>query len=210
METKNKIKELCSLFVQERSDWFANSSAGRSPDRVVNKVSGNNLKPKTYNPRLPIGWSLKATGGQVKPNRGFTLLVAVLVSGVLLSIALAIFNITVKELLLSSSGRDSQFAFYAADSGAECALYWDQKGGGFSTSTPVSINCNGANIPDIGGIGYDNAMVFQFEVDGFCAIVSVTKAESHPRTKIESRGYNTTCDNTLNPRRIERAIRVTY
>jgi len=141
---------------------------------------------------------------------GFAVLYAVLVSSILLSIGLAIFNITIKELLLSSSGRDSQFAFYAADSGAECALYWEQKGGGFSTSTAGSISCNGSTIPNIGGVGYDTAMVFQFEVDGFCSIVSVIQSETHPRTKIESKGYNTTCDNTVNPRRIERAIRVTY
>ncbi|NQV93418.1 pilus assembly PilX N-terminal domain-containing protein [Candidatus Kaiserbacteria bacterium] len=143
-------------------------------------------------------------------NKGFTLLVAVLVSGVLLAIGLAIFNITIKELLLSSSGRESQFAFYAADSGTECALYWDQKGGGFSTSTASAIACNGSSIADVGGVGYDTAMTFQFEVDGFCSIVTVIKSETHPRTKVESKGYNTTCDNTVNPRRIERAIRVTY
>ena len=143
-------------------------------------------------------------------NEGFTLLVAVLVSGVLLAIGLAIFNITIKELLLSSSGRDSQFAFYSADSGTECALYWDQKGGGFSTSTASAISCNGTNISNVGGVGYDTAMSFEFEVDGYCSIVSVTKSKTHPRTKIESKGYNTTCSNTVNPRRIERAIRVTY
>ncbi|MEX0652400.1 MAG: pilus assembly PilX N-terminal domain-containing protein [Candidatus Paceibacterota bacterium] len=143
-------------------------------------------------------------------KRGFTLLVAVLISGVLLSIGLAIFNITIKELLLSSSGRESQFAFYAADSGIECALYWDQKGSAFSTSTAGAIACNSTSIPEVGGLGYNSAMTFQFEVDGYCSAVSVTKSETHPRTKIESKGYNTTCDNTVNPRRIERAIRVTY
>ncbi|MBI2618266.1 hypothetical protein HYW58_02325, partial [Candidatus Kaiserbacteria bacterium] len=73
---------------------------------------------------------------------GFTLLIAVLVAGVLLAIGLAIFNIAIKELLLSSSGRDSQFAFYAADSGTECALFWEQKQNGFSTSTPSAVTCN--------------------------------------------------------------------
>jgi len=154
--------------------------------------------------------SLPSTHHFPRSNGGFTLLFAVLISGVLLAIGLAIFNITIKELLLSSSGRDSQFAFYAADSGAECALYWDQKGGAFSTSTAGAISCNGLSISDVGGVGYNTAMTFQFEVDGFCAIVSVTKSETHPRTKVESKGYNTTCDNTVNSRRIERAIRVTY
>ena len=145
-----------------------------------------------------------------RTRRGFTLLLSVLVAGVLLAIGLAIFNIVIKELLLSSSGRDSQFAFYAADSGAECALYWDQKQSGFSTSTAGDITCNQVTIPSVGGEGYDAPMTFQFEIDGFCSIVSVTRSETHPRTKIESKGYNTTCDNNLNPRRIERAIRVTY
>lgn len=145
-----------------------------------------------------------------KREKGFILLLSVIIAGILLSVGLAIFNITVKEILLSSSGRDSQFAFYAADSGVECALYWEQKGGGFSTSTAGTISCNGSSISNVGGVGYDTAMKFQFEVDGFCSIVSVIKSQTHPRTKIESRGYNTTCDNTVNPRRIERAIRVTY
>jgi hypothetical protein len=45
--------------------------------------------------------------------------------------------------LFANSGKESQLAFYAADSGAECALYWDRKDrlglttfyGAFSTST---------------------------------------------------------------------------
>ena len=143
-------------------------------------------------------------------KRGFTLLISVLVAGVLLAVGLAIFNIAIKELLLSSSGRDSQFAFYAADSGTECALFWTQKQNGFSTSTPGTVTCNGTSIQNVGGVGYGTPMTVEFEVDGFCSIVSVTKNETHPRTKIESRGYNTTCDDTVNPRRIERAIRVTY
>lgn len=55
------------------------------------------------------------------------MLFAVLVSSVLLSVGISIFNLTIKELVLSSSGRESQFAFYAADTGIECALYWDFK-----------------------------------------------------------------------------------
>ena len=65
---------------------------------------------------------------------GFVLSFAVLVAGILLSIGLAIFTITLKELILSGSGRESQFAFYAADTGGECALYWDIKHAGFSGS----------------------------------------------------------------------------
>jgi Tfp pilus assembly protein PilX len=58
-------------------------------------------------------------------QRGFTLFYAVLVSSLLLAIGVAIFNITFKELILSSGARESVNAFYAADTGLECALYWD-------------------------------------------------------------------------------------
>jgi len=142
-------------------------------------------------------------------QKGFTLLIAVLVAGILLAIGLAIFNITIKELLISSSGRDSQFAFYAADSGTECALYWDQEHNSFATSTPTTIICNETAM-SVGGVDTGVPSTFSYEVGGYCVIVSVTKHDSHPRTVIESRGYNTTCENTTNSRRLERAIRVTY
>lgn len=67
----------------------------------------------------------------ISKKKGFAMLFAVLVSSVLISIGISIFNITIKELSLSSSGRESQFAFYAADTGMECALYWD-----FKANTP--------------------------------------------------------------------------
>lgn len=62
----------------------------------------------------------------IKNNqKGFTVLYAVLVSSLVLAIGVSIFNIAFKQLVLSSQVRESQFAFYAADSGLECALYWD-------------------------------------------------------------------------------------
>jgi len=143
-------------------------------------------------------------------KKGFTLMMAVLVAGILLAIGLAIFNITIKELQISSSGRDSQFAFYAADSGIECALYWDQKQDSFASSTPSTIVCNGVGIPNMGGKDYGEASTFSYEVDGLCSVVSVTKNETHPRTVMEAKGYNTSCESTTSSRRLERAIRVTF
>lgn len=145
-----------------------------------------------------------------KAKKGFALLYSVLIASILLAIGLAIFNITIKELLLSSLGRDSQFAFYAADTGAECALYWDFKGNAFATSSSSSIECAGQIIEEMGGEGYGIPSVFTLDLspEPYCSVVSVTKYELPIRTVIESRGYNT-CD-TTNPRRVERAIRVTY
>jgi len=58
-------------------------------------------------------------------SRGFTLLLAALVASIVLALGTSIYEIATKEVQLSSLGRDSQFAFYAADTAAECALYWD-------------------------------------------------------------------------------------
>lgn len=62
-----------------------------------------------------------------KHNAGFTLFVALIVSSIMLAVGLSLGSIILKQLLLSSTGKDSQTAFYAADSGAECALYWNHQ-----------------------------------------------------------------------------------
>jgi hypothetical protein len=69
---------------------------------------------------------------QLSTKQGFTLLYSVLISSLLLSLGLAVFNIIIKELVISSTIRDSQIAFSAADAGAECALYWDLNHPGLS------------------------------------------------------------------------------
>lgn len=66
---------------------------------------------------------------EIKENkRGFTLLFAILVSVMVLAVGASIINISLKQVILSGSGRESQFAFYAANTGMECALYWDLNG----------------------------------------------------------------------------------
>jgi hypothetical protein len=137
-----------------------------------------------------------------KDRRGITLLIAVLTSGLLLSISLSIFNIALKELIISSSGRDSHIAFYAADSGIECALYWQYRGA-FSTSTPSTIRCAGAS--HVVGGSSSNSFTISDPASGACAHVAFSRADG--KVQIEARGYNT-CQNST--RRTERAIRVKY
>lgn len=71
-------------------------------------------------------------------QRGFTLLLAALISAIVLSLASALFSIAKKQVTLASLSQQSQYAFYAADTGAECALYWDIRYGYFGTVTPTS------------------------------------------------------------------------
>lgn len=60
-----------------------------------------------------------------KRNKGFTLLIAVVTTSLLLLVSFVVADIALKQIILSSSNQDSQYAFYSADSGAECAVYWD-------------------------------------------------------------------------------------
>lgn len=60
-------------------------------------------------------------------QRGFTIFFAMLVGGLALAVGAAIYDLTVRELDLSATATQSQYAIYAADAGAECALYWDFK-----------------------------------------------------------------------------------
>jgi hypothetical protein len=168
-------------------------------------------------------------------SRGFSLLFAVLTGSLVLAIGIAMAGIASKELTLSSIGRESQFAFYAADTGSECALYWDLKNSSgisaFSTTTAGSINCmytsiqtGSQNIAGVGmslvGGGGNGSPTSVFQVDfntgsdpkPYCARVWVKKeyyldnGKLKPKTTIESRGYNT-CGASAT--KVERAIRVT-
>ena len=146
-------------------------------------------------------------------QKGFTLLLSVLISGIVLSIGLAIFNLTFKELRLSSAGRESQFAFYAADSGIECALYHDQRNNSFSTTSPdSSITCNNSSLTVTSSVPVPGTYIRTFSLvldeatNRYCSNVTVTKTNGD--TTIDSRGTNS-CGVADN-RRVERAIKVTF
>ncbi len=57
--------------------------------------------------------------------RGFVILFAVLLVSITLTISLSLFNITFKQLILSTVARDSQFAYFATDSALDCTRHWD-------------------------------------------------------------------------------------
>ena len=146
-------------------------------------------------------------------NRGMTLFIAVTIMGILLFISFAVVNITIKSTLLASSGRDSQFAFYAADSGLECALYWDSQKDAFATSTSgdvldfkcagsADLNSNQAilgtsTLSRIGGGGDTNpTSTFGFVMNQglnsvpHCAIVTVYKYYADKSSPLD--GYKET------------------
>ncbi len=179
------------------------------------------IKHNTRNKKLFGIFSTPYTLYSTPPRkRGYVLAFAVLVGSILISIGLGMFNIAIKEVVLSSSGRESQLAFYAADSGGECAVYWDIRHPNFSSSVfatssqsviPSSgVSCAGKDITSdwtvVTGAG-SGITTFNINLsNGSCTTVVVTKQSN--TTKIESRGLNT-C-NTSNPRRLERGLRINY
>jgi hypothetical protein len=166
-----------------------------------------------------------------KNKRGFTIFFAMLVSTLALSVGLAIFDLTIRELDLSATATQSQFAIYAADTGADCALYWDFKytdedGSAFGTSTESSwpasgVVCNSQDITESDGWNdpanktADSALTtFSITVSSpmqtYCAEVEVYKETVNDilETTIISRGYNTCTEG--GPVRVERALQISY
>ena len=167
-------------------------------------------------------------GQRLKVNScssGFTVLFAVLIGSLIFSLGIAISQLSIKEIVLSSTGKQSETAFFAADTGVECALYWDFRIGREEEDEFVfpsydgevgdgldSIVCNGEPEVDISPVRSDStAATSTFEltfVPSGCAEVIVGKTRTGS-TVIESRGRNE-CGEGVNPGRVERALRVRY
>ncbi|MDO8552388.1 MAG: hypothetical protein Q7S01_02525 [bacterium] len=157
-------------------------------------------------------------------SRGFTLLLAALISSVVLALGVSIFEIARKQVNLSSIGRESQFAFYAADTGAECALYWDVRSGYFAVTAPEGVVPQCAEQPFSGLTGRppsdpaDYTIAFKFEpVAGRCAQVKVRKCDpecddlQNIRTVIHADGYNTGCESiNTSSRVLQRSVELHY
>ena len=157
--------------------------------------------------------------------KGFTLFFAILIASLALSVGLAIYDLTIRELDLSATATQSQYAIYAADTGAECALDWDKKGF-FATSSDsgtgmFNIRCNNQNIQT--GLpnnpptpwtvtttsgGATTNFTLTFLPQQYCANVTVTKVGHPPATTIVSDGFNTCAGN--GSLQLERVFQVSY
>ncbi len=153
----------------------------------------------------------------IKSQRGFTVFIAALVSSIVLALGISMFDIALKQLALSSLGRESQFAFYAADTAAECALYWDIRYDLFNSSTATrQPTCDSQPISVQGTRGsYPYTLTFRFAPNGHCADVSVTKSldpvTSSIKTVIRGDGFNTSCATIATSRTaLQRSIEYNY
>ena len=82
-------------------------------------------------------------------QKGFALLLALIVSSVVLAIGISILEISISQITLSSTSRESEFAFQAAHAGVDCLWYWRNEESenfeGLTTPFPV-IECFGTGV----------------------------------------------------------------
>lgn len=165
-------------------------------------------------------------------KRGFTIFFAVLVSSLALSVGIVIYDLLQRSLTLSQVATQSQYAIYAADTGAECALYWDLKytdtdKSAFATSSSdtsigVGMACNSQNIAtgaaplslslsSVSGATAATSTVWVSmgtAASTSCAKVEIAKHGNPSQTTIISHGYNTCSANA--PLRLERTLQIDY
>lgn len=153
-----------------------------------------------------------------KKEGGFVILFTILIISVVLAVSLGISSVTSKELILTSSAKEGHLAFFASDTGLDCALHYDR----IAALAPFEDSDVGSDIKCFGTTG-PSAQLKQINVGEYffeynkasgspsCFSVEVLKKDlpgGDIETRITSRGYNT-CD-TNSAKRVERKLEATY
>lgn len=152
----------------------------------------------------------------LKKQKGFAMLFTVLIVSLILSIAIGISNVTLKQTMLSSLAKDSQISFYQADTAVECGMYYDMQGLFPLGTTPASISgpitCGDNQFTIDISQSFDDYLVFNQNLADQsqpCSVIIFDKATlvSSGESIVSGRGYNI-CG--TNPRQVERALEVRY
>ncbi len=159
-------------------------------------------------------------------QRGFTLLVSVIFMSVMLSFGLALASIGYKQQVLASSALASQYAFYAADTALECALYADQQQDLFAygkyDGSPKSITCDGETIAVVQAPPSVSTLIstarLSLDDDTRCADITIYKYSApqppdNATAYLFSIGYDVACSRLLTPddeRFVSRGISTHY
>lgn len=153
-------------------------------------------------------------------HEGFVILFVVLIASIILLIGAGIFTISFKQNILSSTAKESQFAFTAADTAIECALYHDRLGQISITAGGIECANQSISVPlTNAGFVFDISLAELYGGGNNlpCARVTINKnyvENTMSYTQIIARGYNI-CDQSVspvldNPMLLERVIEVKY
>jgi len=142
-----------------------------------------------------------------KQQKGYAILFTVVIVSAISVITAGLTNAAYKQLILSSLAKDSQLAFYQADTAGDCALYADRIRG----VIPGAWTCGGLNLNvAVVGTGYTiyptspNVTTPCFRID----VTETVLAGPITETSISAKGYNI-C-NTSNVRTVEREIKIKF
>lgn len=157
----------------------------------------------------------------ISSESGFIALLTVVIAAIILTMVMGISSTSVKQLTLASSAKEGSRALFAADTGIDCALYWDVNHPNNTMSYfdpgntfPQTINCNGAGITipaptqitsSYSSIVYHSSK-FSLNLGQGCAEIMIFKnypldtdrngsidLSKEIYTQAESRGYNVPC-----------------
>lgn len=152
---------------------------------------------------------------------GFVLLFAVIVATIIMLIGFGIFSISYRESQISGTSEHAMRALYAADSGVECALYF-QTAGYYATGTSLA-GCDKTNNITLGTLlavpDTTSFMATFTDNPESCASVTVTLVSriivgvTTTQTQIISEGYSH-CSRGVplvtHPSFTKRVLEVTY
>jgi type II secretory pathway pseudopilin PulG len=150
-------------------------------------------------------------------QKGFTLFYAVLLTGIVLAVSYSISFTAQNSIKNTRLNLESKHAYFAAESGLDCALYWDISRSDvdpavFATSTAQTFDCNTSSFNKPANV---NSFTFNIPYiqTSSCAEVTVSKIDDMSggtQTEIISKGYSNCSGNTKSASSLERAVKVQY
>lgn len=158
---------------------------------------------------------------RLNKNKGYAILFSVVIVGIISLISFGLSDTAFKQVILSSLVKDSQTAFYKADTASECALYsYFNKGGseyldGVTSVPPLSFDCGTDKdgnsytlnvVTDIDLIAFYELNLTNNSKNDSCFKISIGKSSN--TINIISDGYNI-CDSN-SQRSVEREIKIDF
>ena len=153
-------------------------------------------------------------------KKGVTIFFAMLIIALLIGIGSSISLLSQKQVNISTLSKQSELAFYSADSGAECVFYWDKnstKLDPWTAQSTAAINCNAASVTvcdNTTSFCTDTTKTFRISFgNNACADITLSKQQLGDApfvvvTTLTSQGYNDCRANAVN--QLQRTIKVTY
>lgn len=166
--------------------------------------------------------TLTTTVHAKETSKGFAMLFTVLIISLILSIAVGISNLTLRQTILSSLAKDSGIAFYQADAAVECGMFQDTEGNfplgttintGASTDAKQTLTCNGIDMTldtDVSMTDYVKYIpqsLLTTNQPCFSIVFDKTATALGGKSVVRGLGYSMCMQG---PRQVERLLQVTY